>query len=47
MVRASGFGLVKRHFLTVGMAFVALYIRDPKSCLPEKNIGVQCGYQKV
>ena len=32
---AIGFGFLKNHFLTVGMAFVALYIRVPKSCLPE------------
>jgi hypothetical protein len=33
---AIGFGLLKNHFPTVGMAFVALYIRVPKICLPEK-----------
>jgi len=33
---AIGFGFLKNHFLTVGMAFVALYIRVPKICLPEK-----------
>jgi serine protease Do len=33
---AFGFGWPKIHFLTVGMAFVALYIRVPKRFLPEK-----------
>jgi serine protease Do len=33
---AFGFGWRKIHFLTVGMAFVALYIRVPKRFLPEK-----------
>ena len=47
MVFANGFGSVENHFLSVGMAFVALYIRVPNEVSFIEKFGAIVFYEII
>jgi hypothetical protein len=47
MVFANGFGLANSHFLSVGMVFVALYIRVPNEVSFVEKFGAIVFYEII